>query len=365
VCADGQLHPGDYDSLGQILGSRLLGLRDKLRLAGLPLEVWRHRSRLDPLHPELAAAIDAEDMASWLARRVGVAARDRLIAPAIRSTFDCEISELSSAFLLLVLRFVLAGFELRSLEGGLGRFTTALAQGLPVRTGCCVECVETEARGARVRYRVGERSGVAVADAVVVATPGDRVSTLVPKLSPAERGFFERVRYVSGAIAHLMLDREPAKLPYYGISFPQHPDLGLYGLAFDHQKRGAAPAGRGLLNAALCEPHAKRLWNASDAEIGAHVVDALARTPIGRLSPRDVVVHRWRSMLPVFEPGSLARLAAFFARSERSPRIAFAGDYLVGPYTEAALVSGMRAAAEIARQLGSRGDPRDADRATG
>ena len=35
----------------------------------------------------------------------------------------------------------------------------------------------------------------------------------------------------------------------------------------------------------------------------------------------------------------------------RSPRLAFAGDYLVGPYTEMALTSGMRAATEVVTTL--------------
>jgi predicted NAD/FAD-dependent oxidoreductase len=58
-------------------------------------------------------------------------------------------------------------------------------------------------------------------------------------------------------------------------------------------------------------------------------------------------------MLPLFYAGYLPRLAAFHARAEHSPRLAFAGDYLIGPYTEMALTSGMRAATEIARAVAS------------
>ena len=63
---------------------------------------------------------------------------------------------------------------------------------------------------------------------------------------------------------------------------------------------------------------------------------------------------RWPLMLPKFAPGHLPRLAAFLARTERTPRLAFAGDYLVGPYAEMALVSGVRAAEEILLDFASR-----------
>jgi predicted NAD/FAD-dependent oxidoreductase len=65
-------------------------------------------------------------------------------------------------------------------------------------------------------------------------------------------------------------------------------------------------------------------------------------------------------MLPQFRAGYLPQLAAFLGRSAaiRSPRLAFAGDYLVGPYTEAALTSGLRAANEIEAALGGGGRKR-------
>ena len=148
-----------------------------------------------------------------------------------------------------------------------------------------------------------------------------------------------------------MTERAPATLPWYGVAFPRREDVGLYGLAVDHHKPRVAPAGAGLLNAALTASAAERLRDAPDAAVVAHVVESLARTPVGRLDPIATAVHRWDPMLPLFYAGYLPQLAAFQARRERSPRLAFAGDYLIGPYTEMALTSGMRAATEIARAV--------------
>ena len=45
------------------------------------------------------------------------------------------------------------------------------------------------------------------------------------------------------------------------------------------------------------------------------------------------------------------RLSSFLRRNDRSPRLSFAGDYLIGPNLEAAVTSGMRAASDVARSL--------------
>ena len=351
VLRDGVLHPGDYDALGAFLRSRLLSARAKARLPRIGLELARRWRRLDPLHPELAAGFDREDLAAFLRRTVGEEALEYLFAPAFSSTFDADPEDLSGAFALLVIRFLLSGFRLQALEGGSGLLTASLAERVPVRLGCRALAVETSTSGVRVLYRAGGREGAALADAAVVAVPGSRVAELCPKLTPAERGFFEGVRYGRGAIVHLLLARAPATLPWYGVAFPRREGLDLYGLAADHRKPGAAPPGAGLLNAALTAAAAERTWDAPDAAVVELVLENLARTPIGRLEPRDAVVHRWDPMLPQFRAGYTRALAAFLARTDRSPRIAFAGDYLVGPYTEAALASGLRAAREIQASL--------------
>ena len=351
VLRAGELHAADADTPLRILRSPLLSVRAKLRLSRLLVDAWRKRAWIDPWHPERAAPIDDEDMASYLRRLVGGEAFEYLLAPAFSSTFDSEPEDLSAAFALQAIRFTSDDFRLQTLAGGVGRVTRALAGGLDVRAGCRVTSVETETGGARVRFVSGGGEQAVRADAAVVALPGPLVPGVCPKLTPAERGFFEQVHYVRGMIVFLLFDEAPASLPWYGVAFPRTEGMGLYGLAVDHWKEGQAPPGAGLVNCALREAVAAELWDAEDDAIAERVLAELAKTPIGRLAPRETVVHRWDPMLPQFRAGYTRPLAAFLDRTDRSPRISFAGDYLVGPYTEGACTSGLRAAEELATEL--------------
>jgi oxygen-dependent protoporphyrinogen oxidase len=351
VLRDGALHRTDLDAPLGLLTTSLLSAGARVRLSRLAFEILRHVRVLDPLHPERAAALDREDLAAGTRRTLGEENLEYLLEPVFASRFGSEPEDLSWAFALLALRLRARGAREQSLRGGLGGLTRALARRVPVRTGCEVVAIETQTDGARVRYRARGRPGSAIADAVVVAVPGSAAARLCPKLTPSERGFFEEVRYARGIIVHLLFDQAPAALPWSGVAFPKREGLDLTGLVVDHHRMGAAPPGAGLVSATLA-PHAcDRMWEATDSEIGSLVVDQIAGTPIGTLAPRDCVVHRWPAMLPQFVVGHLSRLARFFSRVDRSPRLAFAGDYLVGPSVEAAIASGTRAAAEITRSL--------------
>jgi len=357
VLRDGKLQRADLTSPLRLFASPLLSAGAKLRLARLPLEVLRNYRRLDPRRPELASDLDGVDMVAGLRRVVGSESFDALLAPAFSATFDSEPEDLSFAFALLALRLLAGGFRLQSFDGGNGLLTQTLARELSVLPDCEVVAVETETDGARIRYRRLGRESNVYADAAVIAVPGSQVTGLCPKLTPAERGFFEQVQYARGIIAHLLFDRAPRSLPYGGVAFPRREGLDLYGLAVDHNKPGVAPVGAGLLNAALTAEACDRMWEASDEAVAELVLENLAGTPIGKLEPATSVVHRWSPMLPRFVPGHLSRLAAFLRRMDRSPRMAFAGDYLIGPTAEGALTSGMRAATEISRVLSAAARP--------
>ena len=65
--------------------------------------------------------------------------------------------------------------------------------------------------------------------------------------------------------------------------------------------------------------------------------------------------HLWgnekRYVAEALDGGWISSSGEFLRRFERSPRLAFAGDYLVAPSADGALASGLRAAAELERGL--------------
>ncbi len=333
------------------LGARALSRGARVRLWRLELERLRGGRRLDAYRPELAASLDRENLARLLQRTAGREALEELIQPRFAALLDTPPEDLSASFALAALGALGDGAPRLAFEGGMGLLPRVLAERVSVRTGCEAIRVETAPDGARVLYRTHAGEGRLLADAAVVAVPGVRVPPLCPGLTPGERAFFEGVRYGRGIVVALLLDKEPPSLPGHAVGFRRRSVLDLRSLLVGHRTAGVAPPGTALLQLTLTAEASNRLWWAPDAAVAEDALDALARTPVGRVSPSEFLVQRWDPLLPHFEPGTLARLRAFQARRERSPRLAFAGDYLLGPWLEMAVTSGMRAATEIGRHL--------------
>jgi oxygen-dependent protoporphyrinogen oxidase len=347
VLREGRFQRADFDSPTTWLGSQLLSAGAKARLLALAAEialVWR---RIERQNPERAADLDGENLSSALDRMVGRECLDYFMAPHFAHRFGCAPEQLSRAFGWIALRSELGGARRQVLRGGVDVLCSRLAEEVPVRLGCEVERIETETEGARVHYRRDGKDGWVMADRVVVALPGTEVAALCPKLTPDERGFFEQVRYTREIAASLVFEKAPKPLTFDAASFPRSAAMGLNGLDVEHRKPGFAPPGAGLLRATLGTRSTERLWNADDGEVMDFVGRELVRTPVGKLEPTRFAISRTDPMHPIFYPGYLSSLIRFNRRVDRSPRLFFAGDYLVGPGLESALTSGLRVAAKL------------------
>jgi oxygen-dependent protoporphyrinogen oxidase len=104
-----------------------------------------------------------------------------------------------------------------------------------------------------------------------------------------------------------------------------------------------------MFNCAFSEEYAAELMHRPDCDVIEALHGELRKLPLRGLDKTEGhAVHRWPELVPQFYAGYIRSLAAFKSRPHRSERLFFAGDYLVGPYTEAALTSGLRAADDVA-----------------
>lgn len=341
IYKNGVFHPGDYDRPGVFFRSPLVPWSSKLRLPRLLWDVFR--SGVDPMNPARTADLDIETMHEYVEKRFGKPVLDYLFAPALGATFDADAENMSAVFLWSVVKFVLTGFRLRCFEDGTGLFTQTLAGLVPVEYATEVNSVQK--RGGI--FYVQTDKATYESDRVVFAVPGTKVLGLAKDLlNVDEVRFFQVVSYCEGIIVYLLLRSAPKHIPYYGLAFSPPEGIGIYGVAMDHYKPGCVPEGTGLLNGALTQTAAQKFMDEPDEKVVEYFISELARTPVGRLEPFDTAVIRWRPMLPMFYRGYVRRLRDF-ERRRPTEGLDFAGDYLVGPYTEAALASGLRAAQRI------------------
>ena len=349
VLRDGKFVVADHAGLKAILTARDLSWSSKLRLPLILNDLRRTRKMLDFYEIERAAPIDDASAADWVLRRFGREVLDYLIEPPFASTFTVLPENLSRAFVLATIYYMFSGFRLFAFESGNGLLTRTLASRLRVRTGVEVVRIAQSAAGASVTLAGGEELA---ADAVVVATTGNHVARLCATLTADERRFFEGVRYASSIIVFVMTSTTDADPGIYGLGIGRREGVRLYGLALENPKEGAVPPGRTMFNCAFSEDYAAELMHRPDADVVEALHGELRKLPLRGLDRTEGhAVHRWPELVPQFYPGYIRSLAAFLQRRERSDRLFFAGDYLVGPYTEAALTSGIRAAGDVRRRF--------------
>jgi oxygen-dependent protoporphyrinogen oxidase len=349
VLRDGRFVSTNYAGLKAIARAKDLGWQSRLRLPLLLFELQRARRILDFYHIERAAPLDDATAYDWALRRYGREVLDYVIEPPFASTFTVLPENLSRAFVLATINYMFSGFRLSAFEGGNGLLTRTLASKLRVRTGVEVTRVGQTPHGTSVTLASGEAIH---ADAVVVATPGNHVARLCDTLTAEEQPFFDAVRYAASIIVFVMTSTTDADPGVYGVGIGRREGVRFYGMATENPKEGAVPPGKTMFNCAFSEEYAAELMSRADDEVIEALHGELRKLPLCGLDKVEGhVVHRWPELVPQFYHGYIRALARFHGRRARSDRIFFAGDYLVGPYTEAALTSGLRAAEAVAARF--------------
>jgi oxygen-dependent protoporphyrinogen oxidase len=333
----------------------------KLRM-GLDLILPRRRSQED------------ESVGSFVLRRLGREALDRMAQPMIGGIYGADPMKLSlqatfPRFLQMerdygsVIRALWAGIRKRksaqasgaryglfvTFDDGLQVLVDELVRRLPegaIRTGSAVQRIEPAAG----RWKLVTEHGGEIVDGVISALPAYRSSDLVRGFDRDLAARLKQIPYGSSAIVSLAYPESdvPHAMDGFGFVVPDVEGLSILGCTFCHRKYpNRAPEGMALLRSF----HGSRTAGQSPEELIASTRRDLELLLGIRSEPRTVHTACWPGSMPHYPVGHATLVERIEARLASHPNLALAGNAYHGLGLPDCIHSGEGAAESILEQL--------------
>lgn len=346
----GRPHGITYGSVSSMITSSALPASLKLRLAARYLPFLGAEAKgLDANDPAGTggARFDDASIAAWGGDRLGEDFVELLAYPLLAAYYGGRPEDTSAAMYHAIARVGL-DVKVLAVRGGMGALMEDLAaaleaRGVVLRRGTRVEAARSDGDGVCIVAGDEERF-----DAAVLAVPATRVPALVDP-GEALRRWLEEVRVVPTATLALLIDGRP-DVDFFGLSFPRRETPGdrLVALCVESRKASdLVPPGREVLVAFPSPELAPELAAAEPSVVVDTLLPAIEQVfPGTKQRVQRARVHRFPDGYTLFHPGYLRHLETY--REDWLPRsIVLAGDYLVAPTVEGAMVSGRRAATSL------------------
>jgi protoporphyrinogen oxidase len=316
----GKVYHHRVSSVMGLLSFKGLNLIDKAMLSRMALLLARYGSMLDFQHPERAAPIDDENVATFVKRELTQNILNYVAGPLISTLFFYG-SEETSKVLYLNLAKHMQHTTLYTVRGGLNRLLTALAADLKIVPSRVDSIAHVDGTYVVADNRFTD---------VVIAVPGNavlQIGGVRDLLSGEDRAFFAQCRYGRAVTASFNVDGFRAAC--YALSIPRVEKLNAATINFNN----------------FIDPHSVHGGNVTIVGGGDSVSASDLLKDFQRIysrEPKDATIREWTSAMPKFPPGRYRDIAAFLNR-QRRPGLFFCGDYLLGPFVEGAIATGLRA----------------------
>lgn len=353
VVYDGRLHPLPDGFLMMaptqflpLVQSSLFSLPGKLRM-GLDLVLPRGGTGGD------------ESLGSFVTRRLGREALERVVQPLVGGIYTADPDQLSlqatmPRFLEMERqnRSVIATMWRQaramaaaqkgpakpmsgarwslfvSVDRGMQGLVDAIAQRLPeesVRVGCAVKALQRSQR-----WQVITAAGESIdADGLVLAPPAHVAARLLEPLDPASAADLRDTPYTSSATVSLAFRRDqvPDALDGFGFVVPRVERRGIIACTYSSVKYpGRAPAGHVLLRAFIGGAFQEELAKQDEERMVESVRRELQQLLRIDEPPSFTNIHRHHQAMPQYKVGHLERLERVEKRLQQLPGLYLAGN---------------------------------------
>jgi protoporphyrinogen/coproporphyrinogen III oxidase len=335
--------------IGPLLTTPILSLRGRLRMF------------LDLVMPRKDDASD-ESLASFVKRRLGREALDRLVQPLVSSFYMADPNELSLRATLpefvrmeedhgsLILAALRRGRRARSVErtssgarhglfvtlaDGMDTLPQALAATLPpgaLRTGTAVRRVSRNLPASP--WVVDLLDGPPIeADAVVMATEAHASARLLDGVDPALALQLRSIPYASSVVVNVAYRRDQVAHPLdgFGVVVPAIEKRSILAVSFLSVKfPHRAPAGTVLLRVFLGGATQPELFERDDEALRTLVRSELHELLGASGAPILIEVARHSRAMPQYTLGHIERVEAIHRHAARHPRLIITGNAFDG-----------------------------------
>lgn len=380
IALKNELHPvpeGFYlvapSKLWPLLTTRIFSLRAKLRMALEPL-IPRRRT------PAPNGHIPDESLDSFVRRRLGAEALERMAQPMVAGIYSADPKELSLAATFpkflewerkhgsVVLGLWNRRSEMRfshargpryslfvSLKEGMQSLVQAAAKKIPaeaLRLGAGVKSIHYDAGSGK--YHILGSDFELDADGLCLALPAHRSAELIKSVRPELAAELAKIKYLSGMSVNLVFNKADAgaqagdKIDGFGFVVPAAERKIMSGCTFASAKfLGRAPQDRLILRAYIGGATAEQWIGKSDVQIVEAVKRELKELLGIHAEPLAYFVHRYHQAMPQYKVGHLDLLKTIERELGAVPGLALAGNGYRGPGIPDCIRSGQEAAEKI------------------
>ena len=302
-----------------------------------------------------------ESVASFVRRRLGPEALQRIAQPMIGGIYAADLEKLSlqaalpqfhgmekehgsvlSALRKGGLRAGAAGSEKASgprysmfltPRFGMIRLVEMLARRMlevELKTNTLVTGIERTGRGWSVRSKQGD---LFPADALCVALPAHAAAALLKSAAPAAAQDLEGISCESAATVTMAFNKSDLPVPFSGFGFvvPAGRAGGVVGCTFSSQKFAhRAPSGTVLLRAFVGGALAPEAVGKENSVLESSVRVLLKETLQVQAAPRMSAIHRYPKSMPQYQVGHLERVERIEKEVARLPGLAVTGNWSHG-----------------------------------